>query len=102
MSLTYEWIDGGREPTQKPNYTYPHGVDLDVSRGKTKTCSMNLPYPAPRIGYYLVTCDECGQRALITTAGRADDPRSVKLGCKDDDDRDQGPDIGIPTKAEPR
>lgn len=82
MTLTAKWIDGMREPTQKPNPKYPHGIDLDISGGKGWTCKMKLPYPAKRCGQYLIECDNCGTNALITTAGRPDDPRSITLSCK--------------------
>lgn len=80
--LKIEWIDGGQEPKVKANPQFPDGVDLDVSKG-AKSCSTALPYPAKRIGSYLVECDVCGINALITTAGRADDPRSVTLPCRE-------------------
>jgi hypothetical protein len=81
MTLKVEWIDGGREPTQEPNPMFPDGVDLDIARER-KGCETALPYPAKRIGYYYVECDVCGTTALATTAGRSDDPRSIRLPCK--------------------
>jgi hypothetical protein len=48
----------------------------------TRTCSVALPHPAKRCGYYLVKCVACGQNALVTTAGRPDDPKSLKLACR--------------------
>ena len=75
------WFDTGQMPTVKPNPKYPDGIDLDLSKNSAVTCVVNLPYPARRIGHYVVECD-CGQSVLISTAGRRDDPRSVKLACK--------------------
>src|SRR5262245_7441784 len=82
--LKVEWIDAGREPTAKPDPRYPKGVDLDMSKGRgiTGSCRTELPYPAPRCGQYVITCSICGLSAMVTTAGRADDPRSVKVACK--------------------
>jgi hypothetical protein len=77
-----DWIDRGANPTQQPNPAHPRGVDLDLSQGRP-SCMAALPYPAPRIGFYRVECKRCGSNALITTAGRQDDPRSIKLACKD-------------------
>lgn len=79
-----EWIDRGREPQCEPNPNFPEGVDADcrlspIERG----CSAELPYPAPRCGYFYVECRRCGTNALITTAGRPDDPRTVTLACKE-------------------
>jgi hypothetical protein len=82
MTLKVTWIDHGREPKCPPNPAYPEGIDLDASRGATDTCETKLePYPTPRCGLFAVVCDECGQTVMITTAGRPDDPRSVKLAC---------------------
>ena len=82
MTLIVQWVDGGREPRNKPDPAYPHGVDIDISKGAEKTCQRPLPYPARRCGYFVVACDACHQNACITTAGRADDPRSIKMACK--------------------
>jgi len=77
------WTDGGRTATMKPNPAYPNGADLDISRGAVTACLVRLhPYPAPRIGKFVVECSECGYKAVITTAGRVDDPRSITLPCK--------------------
>jgi hypothetical protein len=75
------WADAGREPKLPPNPKYPNGVDLDLTGGRPY-CETTLAYPAPRCGSYLIKCRVCGITAAITTAGRADDPRSVKLACK--------------------
>ena len=76
------WIDGGREPKIAPNPKYPDGIDVDLSDNRKWACKVDLPYPAKRIGYYALECDECGYRGLITTAGRRDDPRSATVACK--------------------
>lgn len=75
------WIDGGRSPTQSPDPAYPNGIDLDMSRGRSNYCELALAYPTPRCGQYIIQCRKCGIKVAITTAGRADDPRSVKLAC---------------------
>lgn len=80
--MTVEWIDGGREAQNPPNPDYPAGLDLDLSKGAKAACFISLPYPAKRCGYYLVTCDLCGLKSIVSTAGRADDPRSVRVACK--------------------
>jgi hypothetical protein len=77
-----EWIDGHREPRHPPNPEYPKGIDLDLSLGAAMACTVQLPYPAKRCGMYLVTCTDCHHLTAISTAGRPDDPRSVKLACK--------------------
>lgn len=82
MTIDVKWIDRGREPTQPPNPKYPDGIDVDMSKGAGKTCQAALPYPAKRCGYWSVLCEKCGYTAIITTAGRRDDPKSVRLPCK--------------------
>jgi hypothetical protein len=79
--LTVEWYDDHRKASAPADPNYPDGVDIDGSAGK-RSCWTNLPYPAPRIGYFIVSCDRCGWRGLITTAGRPDDPRSIRVPCK--------------------
>jgi hypothetical protein len=81
-ALDVTWHDHGREPRAAPDPRYPDGIDLDLSKGASAVCSTALPYPAKRIGYYLIACQACGLRTVVTTAGRRDDPRSVKLACK--------------------
>jgi hypothetical protein len=81
-AFNIKWIDRGVEPRQQPDPRYPLGIDLDLSNGAAQACTATLPYPAPRIGYYVVECKRCGCNVLVTTAGRVDDPRSVKLACK--------------------
>lgn len=76
------WHDRGREPKNPPHPDYPDGVDVDLSGGRSINCVIELPYPAKRCGVYTVFCDKCRLMAAITTAGRSDDPRSVKLACK--------------------
>ena len=80
--LTVEWIDRGREPQAEPDPKYPSGIDVDVSEGAAKICTASLPYPAKRCGLYLIKCSVCGLSVGVTTAGRPDDPRSVKVACK--------------------
>jgi hypothetical protein len=76
-----EWVDHGREPKCAPDPAYPHGKDLDSSQG-APSCAVDLPYPAKRCGLYIVECAKCGVRIGITTAGRPDDPRSVRIACQ--------------------
>jgi hypothetical protein len=82
--ISIRWVDSGREPRIASNPNFPDGIDLDVSNGAERTCMRNLSYPARRCGYFLIECRKCGQSAAITTAGRRDDPRSIKLACLDD------------------
>jgi hypothetical protein len=80
-TLSVVWRDAGREPQCAPNPDYPDGIDVDGSMGAERTCSVDLPYPAKRCGTYIVRCSICGLSVGVTTAGRPDDPRSVKIPC---------------------
>jgi hypothetical protein len=81
-NLKVEWVDGRREPKCSPDPRYPEGIDLDMTNGQNATCETSLPYPAKRCGYFVVTCSLCNLSIAITTAGRVDDPRFIKVPCK--------------------
>lgn len=81
QALTVEWIDRHREPQCPPNPEHPNGIDVDMAHG-AKSCVTDVPYPAKRCGAYLVKCKRCGFSALVTTAGRIDDPRSIRVPCQ--------------------
>ncbi len=74
------WHDTGRKPECPADPRYPQGIDLDLAEGAAG-CVAELLCPAPQCGLYFVECQLCGANALVTTAGRKDDPRSVKLPC---------------------
>jgi hypothetical protein len=76
------WEDAHQEPQVAPNPNYPNGIDLDLTTVGMPSCETALPYPAKRIGMYFITCIKCGLRLGVTTAGRPDDPRSVRVSCK--------------------
>lgn len=75
------WLDRGREPQCEPNPAFPLGIDLDCSGGAETSCKVSLPYPAKRCGVYFVKCLDCKRTVACTTAGRPDDPRSMKMPC---------------------
>jgi hypothetical protein len=81
--MKVEWEDLGREPKCAPDPDYPAGKDIQLDLSVAHKCIAKLPYPAKRCGYYVVTCDKCKLRVAVTTAGRADDPRSVELPCRE-------------------
>lgn len=80
---TIEWLDREREPKVAPNPAFPDGVDIPPQYPERPHCKVVLPYPAKRVGVYLITCHDCGLRVGVTTAGRRDDPRSATINCKD-------------------
>lgn len=77
-----KWVDAGYFAQCKPDPEYPDGMDLDLSRGARKVCKVKLAYPARRCGHWSVNCKSCGVMVMVTASGRADDPRSVTIGCK--------------------
>jgi hypothetical protein len=78
------WIDGGRPPRVAPNPAYPDGKDIDASDGKLPRCMTPIPYPTghKNIGQWLVECEVCGAKTIVTAASRPDDPRSLTIPCK--------------------
>ena len=84
MSFIIRWVDARREPECAPDPAFPDGKDVSLSSGAVvRQCKVPLPYPSRRCGAYDVRCDRCGMRAMVSTAGRADDPRSITMPCKD-------------------
>jgi hypothetical protein len=97
MTLQYKWVDEGRVAENPPDPRYPNGIDIDQTTHASidlasgtviqpdsdrKTCFTFLrPYPTPRCGKFFIKCDTCGRLAIVTTAGRPDDPRSFRLTC---------------------
>lgn len=80
--LKVEWIDGKREARSPTNPAFPDGMQIDISAGAVRFCYTVLPYPAARCGGYVIECDICHLKVALSTAGRADDPRSIKVACK--------------------
>ncbi len=82
MRYEIHFLTTGRLPQCPPNPAYPLGIDIDISEGVTRTCKASLPYPAQCCGTWIVKCLDCGYVAAVTAAGRVDDPRTIKIGCK--------------------
>lgn len=82
QAIRIEWQPSGRGKARcAPDPTFPDGKDLDVSAG-LQACKIDLPYPAPECGYWIVRCAACGLKVAVTAAGRPDDPKTVKFPCK--------------------
>ena len=80
--LTAKWYPGGRAPEGEADPTYPDGQDINLDPGKAPACRTKLEYPARGVGSWRVDCQRCGAVAALFAAGRTDDPRSVRIGCK--------------------
>jgi hypothetical protein len=97
--MTIKFLDSGREPQVAPDPKFPNGMDI-VEGGPVTArlphpegwklaqslagpgCTFPLPYPSPRCGALVVTCDRCGKRVGLTVAGRTDDVRWLRMACK--------------------
>jgi hypothetical protein len=80
--FTLDWIDQQRVSPYPADPTYPEGCAIDVALDAGRACRVELPCPAARCGLWVVTCRACGYAIALATAGRADDPRSVRVPCK--------------------
>jgi len=80
-NIEVTFLSNHRPPKCAPNPKYPNGIDLDVTHGASVACQADLPYPAECCGVLFVRCKSCGYSIAITTAGRVDDPRTIKLPC---------------------
>jgi hypothetical protein len=81
MTLIATWFSEHRRAQYPPDPAYPLGMSCDLSRGRP-SCAVALEYPAPCVGKWLINCDLCGTNAIVTAAGRPDDPHTVRLACK--------------------
>jgi hypothetical protein len=79
-ALRVEFLDRRTLPQCAPNPAYPDGVDVNLSDGRKPACRVDLPKVAT-VGLFRVTCRRCGQSAVVTAAGRAEDPRSFTIAC---------------------
>lgn len=83
MPIEVTFVDSGHEPREKPDPNFPNGRAINCAPNPlVKTCTFNLPYPAPRVGSYLISCMTCDFRGVISVAGRPDDPNVITLPCK--------------------
>jgi hypothetical protein len=77
-----DFVDRNVPPMGVPDPAYPDGIDLDTTRGApVQSCKLMLPYPSGKCGMLVVYCMFCGSRVTVSTVGRRDDPRSVRLTC---------------------
>jgi hypothetical protein len=78
-----QFIPSGRGKARcAPDPLYPNGIAVPKPPGSSETCLIELPYPAPECGVYLITCKLCGSSMAITAVGRPDDPVSCHMPCK--------------------
>jgi len=80
--FSVDWIDSGRLTEYPADPGYPRGVAIDVALDAPHACRVELPWPAERIGQWVVICRVCGYAIALSTAGRADDPHTARLPCR--------------------
>lgn len=79
--FSIEFVPSGRGKAQcPPNPDYPFGKAISADGGFG--CWVDLPYPAPECGMYVVRCTQCGMSTGITSVGRPDDPTKFQMICK--------------------
>jgi hypothetical protein len=82
MTLALKWFGVGRRAKHPPDPAFPEGKDIVAHGAGQRFCKVTIPYPAPECGQWLITCDRCGLTAIVTAAGRLDDPRSAEVACR--------------------
>jgi hypothetical protein len=80
--FSVDWIDGGRGAGYPADPSYPNGVGIDVAMDAPRACRVELPWPANGVGLWVVVCGACGYAVALGTAGRSDDPRTVRVPCR--------------------
>lgn len=76
-----KFLSANRVARCPPNPDFLYGIMLDLAVGAYKSCTVNIPYPAPCCGAMQIDCDKCGNRIVVTVAGRPDDPHTIKMPC---------------------
>lgn len=69
------------KPQHPSNPEYPNGVDVDLAGDHLMRCSALLPRMPGKLGVYEIRCTHCELSLALTSAGRPDDPRLVRVPC---------------------
>jgi DNA-directed RNA polymerase subunit RPC12/RpoP len=80
--LRVTWKDRDTRPLFPADPDFPDGTHLDLAFGAEAACWTDLPYPVVTVGAHQVECPTCGLRLLCGANGRPDDPRTVKVPCR--------------------
>jgi hypothetical protein len=81
MKHQITFIKSGRGKARcPPDPAYPHGIKIGTD--ELPNCEVQLPYPAPECGQYVIRCLECHTVVAVTAAGRPDDPVLVTIPCE--------------------
>jgi hypothetical protein len=60
---------------------FENGTDLDLARDAASWCTASCPPWPGKLGMLHLRCQHCDVTVDLTTAGRADDPKLVRLPC---------------------
>lgn len=80
-AIIVTWLTKNRKAQCPPDANFPNGKDIDIA-GDFPSCQVDIPYPAPECGTWIVKCAACGLSIGVTAAGRPDDPKSIKIACR--------------------
>jgi hypothetical protein len=80
--LTIAWSPADHAASWPARPAFPNGEPIDEQPGAPRSCLAMLRYPAPRCGTWSVHCQACRKTVVVTAAGLADDPRSLRIGCQ--------------------
>ena len=78
--IVANFISAGRKARCAPDPAYPSGIRVDAA-GDKPGCEVQLTYPAPCVGQWMIRCSICDASVIVTAAGRPDDPHTVKIPC---------------------
>jgi hypothetical protein len=76
------WSPADHTATWPAKPAYPEGETIDEQPGAPRSCLAALRYPAPCCGTWSIHCRACRKTVVVTAAGLADDPCSVRIGCQ--------------------
>lgn len=68
-------------PQRAANPAFPNGSDIDLTDGVGGRCPALLPQFPGKLGLYEVRCATCGLSVALTSAGRTDDAKAVRVPC---------------------
>ena len=78
-----EFVASGRGKARcAPDPVYPHGKAIQVASEAQPSCVVELPYPAPECGHFMVRCKLCEFSLAVTASGRPDDPTKITMPCQ--------------------
>jgi hypothetical protein len=80
--LKTTWSPADHTATWPAKPAYPNGEPVDEQHGAPRSCLATLRYPAQCCGIRSIHCRACRKTVIVTVAGLADEPRSVRIGCQ--------------------